>query len=72
MATTVGQATFRYCGGDFGCDFRCSFLVYFNYIPTFLNYSAISSLQKGLATINCDADREYKHDPGKELIILSS
>jgi hypothetical protein len=51
MATAVGQARFKYCDGDFGCDFRCSFLVYFNYIPTFLNYSAISSLQKDLATI---------------------
>jgi hypothetical protein len=72
MASAVGQAIFKYCGGNFGCDFRCSFLVYFNYIPTFLNYSTISSFQKDLATIYCDADREYKHYPGKELIIWSS
>lgn len=62
----------KYCGGDFGCDFRCSFLVYFNYIPSFLNYSAISSLQKDLATIYCDDDREYKHYHSKELVIWSS
>jgi len=72
MGTAVGQAMLKYCGGDFGYDFRCSFLVYFNYIPTFLNYSAVSSLQKDQATIYCDADREYKNYRIKELIIWSS
>jgi len=72
VVTAVGQAVFKFCGGDFGYDFRCSFLVYFNYIPTFFNYSAVSSLQKEQATIYCDADREYKHYCSKELIIWSS